>query len=101
VPVRLVAGDFDVVDTGDPIPGRRDAVIPVERVAFADDGTGPIAGRSCPTTQIVSPRRSAPPPPGRTWSRPRSPRRGTAAGSTQPAPRSERRGRRFVVRPDR
>jgi putative molybdopterin biosynthesis protein len=41
-PVRLAPGDFDVVDTGDPLPGRRDAVIPVERVTFAGDGSAVV-----------------------------------------------------------
>ena len=37
-PLRLVRATFDVVDTGDPLPAGRDAVIPRERLAFRDDG---------------------------------------------------------------
>lgn len=33
--LRLDTGDFDVVDTGDPLPAGRDAVIPYERIDLA------------------------------------------------------------------
>ena len=36
-PLRLAGATFDVVDTGDPLPAGRDAVIPRERIAFRDD----------------------------------------------------------------
>ena len=37
-PMRLARARFDVVDTGDPLPAGRDAVIPRERLTFRDDG---------------------------------------------------------------
>jgi len=37
-PLRLARATFDVVDTGDPLPAGRDAVIPGERLTFRDDG---------------------------------------------------------------
>src|SRR3954464_10531914 len=36
-PVRLAAGRFDVVDTGDPLPAGRDAIVVREQVARDDD----------------------------------------------------------------
>jgi putative molybdopterin biosynthesis protein len=37
-PTRLVPGEFDLVDTGDPMPDGRDAVIMREHVRHLDDG---------------------------------------------------------------
>jgi putative molybdopterin biosynthesis protein len=50
-PVRLAPDEFDVVDTGDPLPGRRDAVIPVERVTFAD-GTAVVDAPAAPGRHV-------------------------------------------------
>jgi putative molybdopterin biosynthesis protein len=44
-PLRLDAGRFDVIDTGDPLPAGRDAVVMRERVAF-EDGVAAIAAEA-------------------------------------------------------
>jgi len=50
-PMRLARARFDVVDTGDPLPAGRDAVIPRERVTFRDDAVL-IAAPVAPGTHV-------------------------------------------------
>ncbi|MGY1662648.1 molybdopterin molybdotransferase MoeA [Geodermatophilus sp. SYSU D00705] len=43
-PVELAPGEFDRVDTGDPVPGGRDAVVMREQVAFLPGGSAVVTG---------------------------------------------------------
>ena len=51
-PVTLRAGQFTVVDTGDPIPEGRDAVIMVEELVKNDDGSVTIHAPAAPWQHI-------------------------------------------------
>ncbi|MBQ9945226.1 MAG: molybdopterin biosynthesis protein [Clostridia bacterium] len=51
-PVRLFADKFDSVDTGDPVPSGRDAVIMVEDVIFSEDGSAMIYAPARPFMNV-------------------------------------------------
>lgn len=51
-PLRLPAGAYDVVDTGDPLPGGRDAVIMRERVRRSSDGAVEIVAPVVPGRHV-------------------------------------------------
>ena len=51
-PVVLTADLFTPVDTGDPLPDGRDAVIMVEDVLFSDDGTAKIYSAARPFMNV-------------------------------------------------
>ncbi len=51
-PVILRAGDFDPVDTGDPLPEGRDAVIMTEDVIYGEDGTAKIYSPARPFMNV-------------------------------------------------
>ena len=51
-PITLKAGEFIVVDTGDPIPEECDAVIMVEDIVKNEDGTITIHGAAAPWQHI-------------------------------------------------
>ena len=51
-PVRLAPNQFTVVDTGDPVPADRDAVIMVEDLIYEEDGAVRIYAASSPWQHI-------------------------------------------------
>lgn len=51
-PKRLSSSDFVPVDTGDPLPEGKDAVIMVEDVIFSDDGTAVIYAPARPFMNV-------------------------------------------------
>ncbi len=51
-PVILGADDFDAVDTGDPLPEGRDAVIMTEDVLYSDDGSAKIYAPARPFMNV-------------------------------------------------
>ncbi len=51
-PVVLSAADFDAVDTGDPLPEGRDAVIMTEDVLYSEDGSAKIYAPARPFMNV-------------------------------------------------
>ena len=51
-PVRLAPNQFTVVDTGDPVPADRDAVIMVEDLIYEEDGAVRIYAAASPWQHI-------------------------------------------------
>lgn len=51
-PVTLPEGSFTIVDTGDPVPADKDAVIMVEDIVYNDDGSMTIHAPAAPWQHI-------------------------------------------------